>query len=814
MTPSSSTTLPRAVPFVGRRRDLDALAARFDEGTRLVTLLGPGGIGKTALAVEHASRRVTRGAREAALFCDLSAARDLAGIVDAMAAACDAVLDASDDGVAGVGAALAARGAIVVVVDNFDGLVEHALATAGAWLDAAPEAEMIVTSRERLAIVGEVVHEIGALDEGIELLVATAQKGAHAFALRDDEAAYASEIVALMEGVPLALEIVGARLPLFGARALLHRLRSSAEPLARAARGGPDRHASVEAAVRGSFDALTPDERDVLAQLTVFRGGFTAAAVDAVVEIAPPSSALDALDALAGKSLVRRREGARFDLYGAVRAYVVRERAAPIAQAEERHAAWFVAEAERAAREADRDASARTWLVDERENVLAVVERVLGGSITSQRADQALRGLVALSSVLLARGPLASIASLVAPVVERTRDSGADPGLTARATILRGALRRERGDLRGALKDLLAAESLARALGHGLVAADAGLELGKTVLAGGERDAARQHFERATQAFAALGARARQADALALQASVSNVVTDARALLERALALLAPDRDRARRAGLLVEHARACADAGDLPAAKASLDAAIDASSIERDPRSEATAREATGIVRHASGDLEGAASSLAAARDVYAVHGLAREAANARGHLGVLARERGAAAEAYALLADARDHAPLESADAQWFGVHLAALDGVAASWSPPAGSLYARILARVVAVASPGAAPPADALVIGAGGSWFRAPAASRVGLERRKSLALLLDRLAAERIERPDAPVSSATLFAAAWPGEKAIASAASHRVRVAVATLRKMGLRDLLETRPEGYLLVVVTPLVRA
>jgi hypothetical protein len=85
--------------------------------------------------------------------------------------------------------------------------------------------------------------------------------------------------------------------------------------------------------------------------------------------------------------------------------------------------------------------------------------------------------------------------------------------------------------------------------------------------------------------------------------------------------------------------------------------------------------------------------------------------------------------------------------------------------------------------------------------------------VGLERRRSLALLLDRLAAERTNG-GGTLGAAPLFAAAWPGEKAIASAAAHRVRVAVATLRKMGLRDLIVTTPDGYAIAAHQHVVRA
>jgi len=114
--------------------------------------------------------------------------------------------------------------------------------------------------------------------------------------------------------------------------------------------------------------------------------------------------------------------------------------------------------------------------------------------------------------------------------------------------------------------------------------------------------------------------------------------------------------------------------------------------------------------------------------------------------------------------------------------------------------GALHARVRGR----AAGGAAAPVveGGLVVGVDGAWFRAADGARVGLERRRSLALLLDRLARERVDRPGAPLAASALFAAAWPGEKAIASAAAHRVRVAVATLRKLGLRDAIVTLDGG------------
>lgn len=856
--PSGPTrSIPAAIPFIGRGGELALLAARFDEGSRLVTLLGPGGIGKTALAVEHATRRIAGGDRTSLVFCDLAGARDLAGVVDAMAMACGAVVaEGEADPAARVTAALAARGEVVVVIDNVDHLAENVGETILRWVLGAVEAEVLVTSRERLGVASEVVIEVGPLAYGaggVDLLVAAAQKHAAGFVLRSEDAPIASELVTALEGVPLALELAAAWLPLFGARGTLDRVRASSEVLARDVRGGPARHASLDAAVQGSFDALGPEEREALAQLTVFRGGFTMASAEAVVRGA--GRVAPVIAALRGRSLVRTRDAAaaRFDLFASVRSFVERVHFACISEAQERHAAYFVDAAERAAAISHRDAAARAWLQVERENILAVATRVLGGGpVDAHAAEPALRGIVALCPLLLARGSLSSVAALVAPVVERTRDSGADPRFSARATMLRGAIRRERGDVRGALKDLLAAESIARALGDELLGADVRIELGRTLLSAGELAAAHEHFDRAVESFGGAGAREREAHALAWlavsSASRGEPLATARALLERAAALAA--RDPGSRGPYALLLARACADAGDAAAARRALDDAVVAATAEGDARTEAHARVLLGLVLHDAGDATRAGEALAFARDLFALHGLDADAAIARGHLGVVAQEAGRSAEAYALLADAFDAATAagRTAEASYFAARMGHAETASSSSSssgssgssssssssssstPPATAtvgagdllaswpsrvagmpLLARLEARAAAVTTAPALPD-DALVVGHEGSWFRAPGGARVGLERRRSLALLLDRLATERLGG-GATLTSTALFAAAWPGERALAAAASHRVRVGLATLRKMGLREAIVTHPDGYALATDIRIVR-
>ena len=128
------------------------------------------------------------------------------------------------------------------------------------------------------------------------------------------------------------------------------------------------------------------------------------------------------------------------------------------------------------------------------------------------------------------------------------------------------------------------------------------------------------------------------------------------------------------------------------------------------------------------------------------------------------------------------------------------------------PSATLFAEHLRALTAPSSIPPPPPDDALLVPLGGTWFRAPQSSRVGLERRRPLAKIVERLAVERLERPGSALDTRALQAAAWPGEKILPAAAAHRVRVAISTLRKLGLP--LVTRDDGYLFEPTTLLVRA
>ena len=310
--------------FIGRDEALDQLAQRFVGGARLVSLLGIGGTGKTRLALRFGWQWL--GDYPGGVwFCDLSAARGLDGIYYAVAQGLELPLGRADP-VAQIGAALAGRGACLVILDNFEQVAQHAESSVGRWLQQAAQARFIVTSRELLGIVGEHTLAIAPLPaaEAAALFVRRASDAGREFAASVEEQTAVGLLVELLDGLPLAIELAAARVRVMQPRALLARMSERFKLLTSSGGGRTGRHSTLRGALDWSWDLLSPRDKSALAQLSVFEGGFTLADAEAVLDLSVCGAdpwVLDAVQSLLEKSMVRSLGEDRFDLLRSVQEY-------------------------------------------------------------------------------------------------------------------------------------------------------------------------------------------------------------------------------------------------------------------------------------------------------------------------------------------------------------------------------------------------------------------------------------------------------------------------------------------------------------
>ena len=346
--------LPRPLtPFVGREAELDRLDRLLRDGERLVTLVGPGGSGKTRLAIEAAGR-AAQGFEDGAVFVSLSnvdAVWELAPtVLEALGIQPDAARSPEDL----VVETLARRSALLVL-DN----LEHVLDGAGIvldWLEASPGSKALVTSRERLDFHGEVRFEVEWLacpDTGdlaleafdaVALLIRSARRAHPGFTVEEVDREGVVRLCRLLEGMPLAIELASAWMRLMRPDEVADAIAKNLDTLASTARNVPKRHGSMRAALDYSWHLLGDDERAALEALAVFRAGFTKDGAEAVAGVN-----LRTLLALVNKSLLRRESTGRFERLGVVRQYCLERLeadAARLAGLRDRHAAHFLALAE------------------------------------------------------------------------------------------------------------------------------------------------------------------------------------------------------------------------------------------------------------------------------------------------------------------------------------------------------------------------------------------------------------------------------------------------------------------------------------
>ena len=309
--------------FVGRQEPLQALAKKLDSGARLVSVLGMGGTGKTRLVTRFAWTWL--GDYPGGVwFCDLSQARSVDGIYFAVAQGLDVPLGKTEP-VVQLAHAINGRGKCLVILDNFEQVARHAEETLGHWLDRAPQATFVVTTREVLGIVGEETLALSPLPPGdaAALFLRRAESAQQGYRPGADDEAAIAQLVKVLDGLPLAIELAAARVRVMNPRTLLARMNERFNVLWSRA-GRRDRQATLRAAFDWSWELLSEPEKETLAQLSAFRGGFTLESAQAVVELSVSSArpwTVDVVHWLVDKSFVRQVADERFDLLESVREY-------------------------------------------------------------------------------------------------------------------------------------------------------------------------------------------------------------------------------------------------------------------------------------------------------------------------------------------------------------------------------------------------------------------------------------------------------------------------------------------------------------
>ena len=461
-TPQREPEVPDSrTGLIGRDHDVADVVGRLSDGSvRLLTLTGPGGVGKTRLAVE-AARQMSDGV----MVVPLAPVRDPSLVLPTIANSL-AIQDAVGAQLRTALAVSLRQRRLVLLLDNLEHLLD-AVPDIGWLLDAASGLTVLATSRAPLRLRGEHVRPVEPLDPPSAITLFT-ERAAQAGATGDLDPDVVAAICQRLDRLPLAIELAAARTRLLSPPALLDQLRRSHDLLADGARDLPARHRALRATVAWSYDLLTSTEQAMLQAVAVFAGGWTVPAAAAVADL-DQTSTLRLLGSLLDGSLITRQDN-RFTLLETVRTFALSQSEGLLTALRDRHAAYvgdFVEAARRGTDGPDQGAwfdrlheeqdnlrAALRWLLDqgraeECAGLLAFIPYwVVGGRIEEYRrwavealagslSTRARAGVLALYGFAVFGVDQAAGVHATAEALRLSRSAG-DPLVLAQVLLMRG----------------------------------------------------------------------------------------------------------------------------------------------------------------------------------------------------------------------------------------------------------------------------------------------------------------------------------------------------------------------------------------
>jgi predicted ATPase/class 3 adenylate cyclase len=525
--PLRTLTAPSNLPgdvteLLGREADLQRLRGELEE-TRVLTLTGPGGSGKTRLAL-GLGRAVLDRFPHGVWFVDLAGLTQ-PHLVETTIAAALAVRESADKSIGDVLREYLRERTTLLLLDNLEQLLPPAAQTVALLVRVAPKLCVIVTSRELLRIAGERGYNVPPLDiaAGMELFEHRAKAIRPDLEFTDEARVAVRLICERLGGIPLAIELAAARVRLMSPALILERLAGSLD-LAGSARDVPERQRTLRGAIAWSHDLLNEPERRLFRRLSVFAGGWTA---EEAIRVADPDGdlgvdAIEGLESLADKSLIRIEPAesageARFDFHPLLREYAL-ERLTESGEDEAtlgRHALTFAEVLEGIGGQIQGPHGTRA--IDRLDAEIYNLRAACDFGLQRDRDDIPLRILAATWRWFQQRGFLREARGVLQPLLAH---EGIDPRLRIGGLAAEGGLAYWMNDFEACRAAYAERVGLAQAIGEDPLLADAEYDVGFLSLIDKDPEGLLDHEQRALDLYEALGddggaMRARQAVGLA-----------------------------------------------------------------------------------------------------------------------------------------------------------------------------------------------------------------------------------------------------------------------------------------------------------